>query len=169
MPLSLCKLACCSWETRPEAAQQTQKSFGIGRLGEMSVTEPDFALLHGNTTKWTLEDDSNLVKILTQISDNVVLQTKKLQDDVEKLSYDTNAAGVNLGNVFSEFLQIANTQFVENRVYEIDANPDEESGAGNNVEGGNKQGSADASNTVDPGERAEQGPGKIQVRAVPWD
>ena len=74
-----------------------------------------------------------------------------------------------LGNVFSEFLQIANTQFVENRVYEIDANPDEESGAGNNVEGGNKQGSADASNTVDPGERAEQGPGEIQVSAVPRD
>ena len=84
-----------------------------------------------------------------------------MQDDVEKLSYDTNAAGVNLGNVFSEFLQIANTQFVENRVYEIDANPDDESGAGNNVEGGNKQGSADASNTVDP---TANEPGKVLER-----
>ena len=87
-----------------------------------STTEPDFALLRGNTSKWTLEDDSNLVKILSQISDNVILQTKTLQDEVEKLTYDTNTAEVHLGNVFSAFLQIANTQFVENRVYEIDAN-----------------------------------------------
>ena len=96
-----------------------------------TTAEPDFALLHGNTTKWTLEDDSNLVKILSQISDSVILQTKALQDDVEKLTYDANAAEVHLGNVFSSFLQIANTQFVENRVYEIEANAED-----NNVEGG---------------------------------
>ena len=48
------------------------------------------------------------MKILSQISDGVVLQTKALQDDVEKLTYDANAAEVRL-EMYSVHLQIANT------------------------------------------------------------
>ena len=35
--------------------------------GATTASAPDFALLDGNTAKWSLEDDANLVKILSQI------------------------------------------------------------------------------------------------------
>ena len=73
------------------------------------ASPPDFALLHGNTTKWSLEDDSNLVKVLSQISDDLTENTKKLEKSVDQLMYDSRMAEVRLGNVFSSFLQIANT------------------------------------------------------------
>ena len=85
--------------------------------GATTASPPDFALLHGNTANWSLEDDANLVKILSQISDNLTLHTKKIETGLDSLMYDSRMAEVQLGNVFSSFLQIANTQFVENRVY----------------------------------------------------
>ena len=57
--------------------------------------------------------------MVSQISDSVILQTKALQDDVEKLTYDANAAEVHLGNVFSSFLQIE--EKVKHAAEELDA------------------------------------------------
>ena len=129
-----------------------------------TASPPDFALLDGNTAKWSLEDDANLVKVLSQISDNLTLSTKKVETSLDALMYDSRMAEVRLGNVFSSFLQLANTQFVENRVYEDIANEDKEKEDQGESDAKSQEGKDGPDGTAGDGDSAGNDPAAILAR-----
>ena len=74
--------------------------------------------LKAGTPKWSLHDDHALLKTLQTMSTNLHVQTKKLEDNVSDLVNESTSTDVRLQNTFNEFLSLANTQFIENRVYQ---------------------------------------------------
>ena len=80
----------------------------------------DFTLLDVDTTQYSLEDDQNLFTVLTSFSNYVTERTTKIQREVNETSEAAKRLDVKIGNTFNDFLRLANTQFIENRVYEED-------------------------------------------------
>lgn len=76
-------------------------------------------------TQWSLQSDIQLFDYLQSFSNNLTVKTKTLVDQVEDLSHETAEIDVRLRNTFNEFLMLADTQFIENRVYD-DEGGDEE-------------------------------------------
>jgi len=84
--------------------------------------------LKAGTPKWSLHDDHALLKTLQTMSTNLHVQTKKLEDNVSDLVNESTSTDVRLQNTFNEFLSLANTQFIENRVYQDEVGGGKEDG-----------------------------------------
>jgi WASH complex subunit FAM21 len=84
--------------------------------------------LKAGTPKWSLHDDHALLKTLQTMSINLHVQTKKLEDNVSDLVNESTSTDVRLQNTFNEFLSLANTQFIENRVYQDEVGGGKEDG-----------------------------------------
>ena len=59
-----------------------------------------------------------LLDLLKSFSANMVEKTKNLEEKMDDLACKTTVTKVLLNNTLNEFLMLANTQFIENRVYE---------------------------------------------------
>ena len=91
-------------------------------MAETKTTTPsvDFSILQVDTTQYSLEDDQNLFSVLTSFSNYVTERTTSIQREVNETSEAAKRLDVQIGNAFNDFLRLANTQFIENRVYEED-------------------------------------------------
>ena len=78
------------------------------------------ANLEAKTDRWMLEQDRNLIGALQQLSAQVADKTKALGDKLDTLVGSAAATQIRLQNTVNDFLLLANTQFVENRVYDLD-------------------------------------------------
>jgi len=76
--------------------------------------------LRGETKTWTLASDAGLLHYLQEFSNRILSRTKDLESQVDALVFETKAADVKVHNTFNEFLQLSNSQFIENRVYDDD-------------------------------------------------
>lgn len=99
-------------------------------------------LRDGINDKWTLAGDAGLLNMIKEMSQNIIQQSKDLNTSVDDLLYDTQATEVKLHNTFNSFLNLAQFQFVENKVYDEDAvvvndsnTTPEQQAAGDSVEG----------------------------------
>lgn len=63
---------------------------------------------------WTLASDQRLVAYLRQFSSDLTAKTKGIVDRIDALSDDADEADIRLRNTFNEFLNLANSQFIEN-------------------------------------------------------
>lgn len=71
--------------------------------------------------KWSLAGDAQLLGFMQNFSNKLIAQTKDIQKQLNSLTYKTKTMDVKLNNVFNDFNMLANTQFVENRVYDEDS------------------------------------------------
>ncbi|XP_052260277.1 WASH complex subunit 2-like [Dreissena polymorpha] len=67
---------------------------------------------------WSLAGDAGLLLYLQEFSQKLISRTHEIEKEVENLVHDSKLTTVRVNNVFNEFMMLANTQFVENRVYE---------------------------------------------------
>eukprot|EP00005_Dracoamoeba_jomungandri_P001046 CAMPEP_0174255072 /NCGR_PEP_ID=MMETSP0439-20130205/4403_1 /TAXON_ID=0 /ORGANISM="Stereomyxa ramosa, Strain Chinc5" /LENGTH=1770 /DNA_ID=CAMNT_0015337061 /DNA_START=22 /DNA_END=5334 /DNA_ORIENTATION=- len=70
--------------------------------------------------KWTLAADSGLLNYLKDFSDRLVGRTKEVEAEVDNLVNATVATDIQLRNTFNQFMLLASTQFIENRVYDAE-------------------------------------------------
>ena len=61
-----------------------------------------------------------LLNLLKSFSKNLVDKTRNLEGKMDDLVHKTTETKVRLNNTLNEFLMLANTQFIENRVYDAD-------------------------------------------------
>lgn len=83
-----------------------------------------------DSDQWNLGHDAKLLQYLSTFSSNLSSKTKTLVGKIDDLSFQVSETDVRLRNTLNEFIMLANTQFIENRVYdddEIDEEPVKES------------------------------------------
>ncbi|ESO83145.1 hypothetical protein LOTGIDRAFT_133932 [Lottia gigantea] len=71
---------------------------------------------------WTLAGDAGLLQHLQEFSQRIISRTHEIEKSVEGLVHEAKLTDVRVNNVFNGFMMLANTQFVENRVYDEDVN-----------------------------------------------
>ena len=74
---------------------------------------------------WTLATDQALLAYLSEFSQKLTSKTTVLVGKIDTLADEVDEADLRLRNTFNEFLNLANSQFIENRVYD-DEDSDEE-------------------------------------------
>nr|XP_048711948.1 WASH complex subunit 2C isoform X2 [Caretta caretta] len=67
---------------------------------------------------WSLAADAGLLHFLQEFSQQTISRTHEIKKQVDGLIHETKATDCRLHNVFSDFLMLSNTQFIENRVYD---------------------------------------------------
>ena len=80
----------------------------IGEIDSLKVEARD---------NWTLASDQHLVAYLRQFSSELTGKTKSIVDRIDALGDDVDEAESRLRNTFNEFLNLANSQFIENVSY----------------------------------------------------
>lgn len=68
--------------------------------------------------QWNLSSDVGMLLHLQEFSQKLLKRTHEIQEQVDSLNHDTKLTNIRLHNVFNGFVMLANTQFVENRVYD---------------------------------------------------
>ncbi|BFZ11316.1 hypothetical protein BsWGS_14354 [Bradybaena similaris] len=76
--------------------------------------------IHAEAGHWSLAGDSGLLQHLQEFSQRVISRTHQIGKEVDDLVHETKLMDVRVGNVINDFIMLANTQFVENRVYDED-------------------------------------------------
>ncbi|XP_066991441.2 WASH complex subunit 2 [Anabrus simplex] len=71
---------------------------------------------------WSLAGDAGLLNHLQQFSQNLLQRTHSTEVSLNKLIEELKTTSTEISNVTNSFLALANTQFVENRVYDDDEN-----------------------------------------------
>ncbi|XP_063392535.1 WASH complex subunit 2 [Cydia fagiglandana] len=79
------------------------------------------AALRGAAPRWSLAGDQQLLDLLQDIHQRIISKCNETNRRLEEMSRGLRDASVNLQNVNNKFLALSNTQFVESRVYEDDA------------------------------------------------
>ncbi|XP_063372258.1 WASH complex subunit 2-like [Cydia amplana] len=79
------------------------------------------AALRGAAPRWSLAGDQQLLDLLQDIHQRIISKCNETNKRLEEMSRGLRDASVNLQNVNNKFLALSNTQFVESRVYEDDA------------------------------------------------
>ncbi|OWF44676.1 WASH complex subunit 2A-like isoform X2 [Mizuhopecten yessoensis] len=69
---------------------------------------------------WSLAADAGLLLHLQEFSQRMILKVHEIEKGVDGLLNDSKLTSVKVNNVFNDFIMLANTQFVENRVYDED-------------------------------------------------
>ncbi|WAR16383.1 WASC2-like protein [Mya arenaria] len=82
-----------------------------------------------NAASWSLAGDAGLLQYLQDFSQKLVSRTHEIEKEVESLVHDSKMTTVRVNNVFNDFMMLANTQFVENRVYDEDESEQAETAA----------------------------------------
>ncbi|KAK3928446.1 WASH complex subunit 2 [Frankliniella fusca] len=73
-----------------------------------------------NAHSWNLAGDAGLLKHLQEFSQEVLARTHTTEKSLDVLNEEINTLTSELNNTNNKFLCLANTQFVENRVYDDD-------------------------------------------------
>ncbi|XP_033730226.1 WASH complex subunit 2C-like, partial [Pecten maximus] len=76
---------------------------------------------------WSLAADAGLLLHLQEFSQRMILKVHEIEKGVDGLLHDSKLTSVRVNNVFNDFIMLANTQFVENRVYDEDVSQESES------------------------------------------
>jgi WASH complex subunit FAM21 len=74
--------------------------------------------LKAGSQQWTLASDAGLLLYLQGFSQRLTSRTHEIEKQVDGLVQETDASQTRVQNAFNEFLMLANTQFVESRVYD---------------------------------------------------
>eukprot|EP00002_Diphylleia_rotans_P016921 TRINITY_DN328_c0_g1_i5.p1 TRINITY_DN328_c0_g1~~TRINITY_DN328_c0_g1_i5.p1 ORF type:complete len:1711 (+),score=463.03 TRINITY_DN328_c0_g1_i5:53-5185(+) len=74
--------------------------------------------------EWTLAADSGLLFYLKDFSQRLIQRTREVEKNVDNLVFETKSMDVKLHNTFNQFLMLANTQFIENRIEETEVATD---------------------------------------------
>ncbi|KAL5013278.1 hypothetical protein ScPMuIL_007548 [Solemya velum] len=69
---------------------------------------------------WTLAGDAGMLMYLKEFSQNMLARTHKISKEVDSLSHEAKMTGVRVHTAFNDFIMLANSQFIENRVYDED-------------------------------------------------
>ncbi|KAJ4443186.1 hypothetical protein ANN_04836 [Periplaneta americana] len=72
------------------------------------------------SANWNLAGDAGLLRHLQQFSQNLLAQTHATEVALDSLIEQLKATSTDVSNVTNQFLCLANTQFLENRVYDDD-------------------------------------------------
>lgn len=67
---------------------------------------------------WSLAADAGLLRFLQEFSQQTLARTHEIKKQMDRLVHETKNTDCRLHNVFSGFLMLSNTQFIENRVYD---------------------------------------------------
>ncbi|CAG2113806.1 unnamed protein product, partial [Medioppia subpectinata] len=78
----------------------------------------DVTQLMANCEKWSLKNDLELLSHLKQLSNHFVTKTEATNQSINSLVFEAKMNGVKVDNVINELQMLANSQFVENRVYD---------------------------------------------------
>ncbi len=70
------------------------------------------------SNNWTLAADAGMLLYLKKFSQKIIARTHDIGLLVDGLALDTQMADARLHNHFNEFQMLANTQFIENRVFD---------------------------------------------------
>lgn len=76
--------------------------------------------IRAQSANWNLAGDAGLLNHLQEFSQNLLSRTHATEVALDKLMEDMKTTSINVQNVTNTFLSLANTQFVENRVYDDD-------------------------------------------------
>ncbi|KAI0209401.1 WASH complex subunit 2C, partial [Lamellibrachia satsuma] len=74
---------------------------------------------------WSLASDAGMLHYLQEFSHKMISRTHDIQEQMNGLVHEAKLTGVRLNNTVNDFIMLANTQFVENRVYEEDITEEE--------------------------------------------
>ena len=85
-------------------------------------------LANESTDTWSLQSDTVLATCLSDLSVSINERSSSLFDKIAEANKLTHETHTRMHNVVNEFAILANTQFIENRVYEEDVS-DTEGGA----------------------------------------
>ncbi|XP_033630195.1 WASH complex subunit 2-like [Asterias rubens] len=92
---------------------------------EKPLTVPE---IRKSSNNWSLASDAGLLLYLQEFSTKMLTKTSDLEKKMDGLVHETKCTDSRVHNVFNDFLMLANTQFIENRVYddseETDQKPD---------------------------------------------
>ncbi|ELT97183.1 hypothetical protein CAPTEDRAFT_196064 [Capitella teleta] len=77
-------------------------------------------------TDWSLASDAGMLQYLQGFSQRLVNQTHEIQKQMDGLLHEVKLTNVRVDSTFNDFIMLANTQFVENRVYDEDVTQDGE-------------------------------------------
>ncbi|KAH0550568.1 WASH complex subunit 2 isoform X1 [Cotesia glomerata] len=75
--------------------------------------------------EWSLAGDVGLLRHLEKFSETLTSRVKSTQENLDSLTSDLNETTVLIDNVTNASLALANTQFIESRVYEDDPSSEE--------------------------------------------
>ncbi|VDI07539.1 WASH complex subunit FAM21, partial [Mytilus galloprovincialis] len=92
------------------------------RLWEKSWTMDE---MRKNANNWSLAGDAGLLHHLQDFSQQMISRVHEIGKEVDGLLHETKMTGVRVHNVFNDFIMLANTQFVENRVYDEDVSSED--------------------------------------------
>ncbi|RNA16966.1 WASH complex subunit FAM21C-like [Brachionus plicatilis] len=76
--------------------------------------------LSNSSNNWSLAGDAGLLLYLKKFSENFMTKAANIEKDLQKLTFEEQQCHVKFENTITNFLQLENTQFIENRVYEQD-------------------------------------------------
>ncbi|CAH1772321.1 unnamed protein product, partial [Owenia fusiformis] len=105
-----------------EAPQAATTTADGGKAWERAWSVEEIRKGAGN---WSLSGDAGLLLYLQEFSQRMIARTHEIEQQVDGLVNETKATGTKVHNVFNEFIMLANTQFVENRVYDEDVNQED--------------------------------------------
>eukprot|EP00057_Strongylocentrotus_purpuratus_P026229 XP_011680703.1 PREDICTED: WASH complex subunit FAM21-like [Strongylocentrotus purpuratus] len=82
---------------------------------EKPLTIPE---IRKSSQNWSLASDAGLLLYLQEFSQKMMSKTSDLEKRMDSLVHDAKSADSRVHNTFNDFLMLANTQFIENRVYD---------------------------------------------------
>ncbi|KAI8777086.1 WASH complex subunit FAM21 [Biomphalaria glabrata] len=103
------------------ATTTTEVAHNGPRVWERAWTTQEMRKEAGN---WSLAADAGLLQYLQQFSQHIISRTHEIGKDVDDLVHEAKLTGVRVNNVINDFIMLANTQFVENRVFDEDVSQD---------------------------------------------
>ncbi|XP_061181281.1 WASH complex subunit 2-like isoform X2 [Saccostrea echinata] len=114
-----------------DTSQTTSNSASMAADGNKPWERPwTVEEMRKEATNWSLSGDAGLLLYLKDFSQKMISRVHEIEKEVDGLMHDSKMTGVRANNVFNDFIMLANTQFVENRVYDEDVSQEETAKAG---------------------------------------
>ncbi|KAK3588328.1 hypothetical protein CHS0354_016699 [Potamilus streckersoni] len=104
----------------------TNGPVGGASTGDRSWERPwTLEEIRKGASNWSLAGDAGLLLYLQEFSHKMIARTHEIEKEVENLVHESKLTDVRVSNVINDFIMLANTQFVENRVYDEDVSHEE--------------------------------------------
>ncbi|XP_067123096.1 WASH complex subunit 2-like isoform X3 [Centruroides vittatus] len=75
---------------------------------------------------WSLAGDAGLLCYLQDFSQQLISKTHEMEKTVDQLIHETKVTSSKINNAINDFHMLSNTQFIENRVYDDEIQPEPE-------------------------------------------
>ncbi|XP_033118995.1 WASH complex subunit 2-like isoform X3 [Anneissia japonica] len=108
-------------EATQEIGSDGGQSSGAGAMASGTSKEEKSMTLdevRKQSCNWSMASDAGLLLYLQEFSHKMIARTSELEKMVDGLVNETKSTDSKVHNTLNDFLMIANTQFVENRVYD---------------------------------------------------